>query len=202
MLAGDTTTLADAALTLLPALTDCIEQSLQASTDWQPFFDASEPLYLLGRGPALASAYEGALLFHETAKASAVAMSSGQFRHGPVEVVSSRFKAVIFGAPPSTRDMDRSLAADLVKMGGAVRWIGPAANEFSSVPTLIPWPAFGSDAIHASVLAPLVEIVPLQVAAYRLALWRGLTPGDFRFASEVTSEESGFPLLQSRLSRA
>ena len=38
----------------------------------------------------------------------------------------------------------------------------------------------------------LFEIVPLQVAAYRLALWRGITPGDFRYVSEVTSSESGF----------
>jgi glucosamine--fructose-6-phosphate aminotransferase (isomerizing) len=42
------------------------------------------------------------------------------------------------------------------------------------------------------LLAPVFEIVPLQVAAYRLALWRGITPGDFRFVSEVTSSESGF----------
>ncbi len=42
------------------------------------------------------------------------------------------------------------------------------------------------------MLAPLFEIVPLQVAAYRLALWRGITPGDFRFVTEVTASESGF----------
>jgi hypothetical protein len=34
--------------------------------------------------------------------------------------------------------------------------------------------------------------IVLQVAAYRLALWRGITPGDFRFVTEVTASESGF----------
>ena len=53
-------------------------------------------------------------------------------------------------------------------------------------PSLVPWPEI------APSLAPIFEIVPLQVAAYRLALWRGITPGDFRFVSEVTSTESGF----------
>jgi hypothetical protein len=43
------------------------------------------------------------------------------------------------------------------------------------------------------------EIVPLQVAAYRLALWRGITPGDFRFVTEVTAAESGF--LNSKINR-
>jgi hypothetical protein len=40
--------------------------------------------------------------------------------------------------------------------------------------------------------------VPLQFAAYRLALWRGIVPGDFRYASEITSAESGFPLFQAK----
>jgi hypothetical protein len=44
--------------------------------------------------------------------------------------------------------------------------------------------------------------VPLQFAAYRIALWRGIVPGDFRYASEITAAESGFPLFQSNLAGA
>ena len=147
------------------------------------------PLYLLGRGPALASVYEGALLLHETAKTAAVGMSSGQFRHGPAEILSSDFRAVVFGSPPITRSLDRTLADDLFSAGAKARWIGPAAEAGDSrnhAPSLVPWPEI------APVLAPLFEIVPLQLAAYRLALWRGITPGDFRFVTEVTASESGF----------
>jgi glutamine---fructose-6-phosphate transaminase (isomerizing) len=174
--------LSDACSASLPALSKHIDTCLHESDDWRELLMGG-PLYLLGRGPALGSVHEGALLFHETAKTAAVGMSSGQFRHGPAEILSSDFHAVIFGAPPETTALDRSLADDLFAAGGKVRWIGPGNGV---APSLIPWPEV------TPVLAPLFEIVPLQVAAYRLALERGITPGDFRFVSEVTDSESGF----------
>jgi glucosamine--fructose-6-phosphate aminotransferase (isomerizing) len=187
--AGDNHPFGEACAAALPALSVHIDQCIRAGDSWQDLL-AGGPLYLLGRGPALASVHEGALLLHETAKAAAVGMSSGQFRHGPAEVVSKDFRALVFGTPPQTQSLDRSLADDLFSLGADVRWIGPAAesvNERRRAPSLVPWPEI------PPLLAPLFEIVPLQVAAYRLALWRGITPGDFRYVSEVTSSESGFP---------
>jgi glutamine---fructose-6-phosphate transaminase (isomerizing) len=188
-LAGDNHQLSEACAAALPALSSHIDQCLLAGDSWQDLL-TSGTLYLLGRGPALASVHEGALLLHETAKAAAVGMSSGQFRHGPAEVVSKDFRAVIFGTPPQTQALDRSLADDLFSLGADVRWIGPSpdnGDERHHAPSLVSWPEI------PPLLAPLFEIVPLQVAAYRLALWRGITPGDFRYVSEVTSSESGFP---------
>jgi glutamine---fructose-6-phosphate transaminase (isomerizing) len=188
VVAGESAKLSDACGAALPALSTHIDECLRESEGWQDWLMGG-PLYLLGRGPALASVYEGALLLHETAKTAAVGMSSGQFRHGPAEILSRDFRAVVFGTPPITRTLDRSLADDLFSVGAKVRWIGPAAmasDGRSHVPSLVPWPEI------ADVLAPLFEIVPLQAAAYRLALWRGITPGDFRFVTEVTASESGF----------
>jgi glutamine---fructose-6-phosphate transaminase (isomerizing) len=188
VLAGESAKLGAECAAALPALSAHIDECLRESEGWQDWLIGG-PLYLLGRGPALASVYEGALLLHETAKTAAVGMSSGQFRHGPAEILSADFRAVVFGAPPITRSLDRSLADDLFSTGAKVRWIGPLAEPDDShdhAPSLVPWPEI------APVLAPLFEIVPLQVAAYRLALWRGITPGDFRFVTEVTASESGF----------
>jgi glucosamine--fructose-6-phosphate aminotransferase (isomerizing) len=188
VLAGQSAKLSDECSAVLPALASHIDECLRESEGWQDLLMGS-PLYLLGRGPALASVYEGALLLHETAKTAAVGMSSGQFRHGPAEILSGEFRAVVFGAPLTTRALDRSLADDLFSVGAKVRWVGPAPEDGDKrehAPSLVPWPEI------APVLAPVFEIVPLQVAAYRLALWRGVTPGDFRFVSEVTSSESGF----------
>jgi glutamine---fructose-6-phosphate transaminase (isomerizing) len=182
VLSGDRARLSDACSAALPVLSTFIDECLHASDDWQEWLMGST-LYLLGRGPALGSVYEGALLFHETAKTAAVGMSSGQFRHGPAEILSSDFRAVVFGAPQATQALDRSLADDLFSAGAKVRWIGPGRGH---APSLVPWPEISPE------LAPLFEIVPVQVAAYRLALWRGITPGDFRFVTEVTASESGF----------
>ena len=182
VITGGSTQLGQACSAALPALAGHIDACLQASDDWQELFGGST-LYLLGRGPALGSVHEGALLMHETAKTAAVGMSSGQFRHGPAEILSSDFRAVVFGAPSITSALDRALADDLFSAGAKVRWIGPGSG---AAPSLVPWPGI------PELLAPIFEIVPMQVAAYRLALWRGVTPGDFRFVSEVTASESGF----------
>jgi glutamine---fructose-6-phosphate transaminase (isomerizing) len=184
VLGGQSAQLSESCEAALPALAEHIDECLRQSDHWQDLLIGA-PLYLLGRGPALGAVHEGALLLHETAKTVAVGMSSGQFRHGPAEILSSDFRAVVFGTPPVTRALDRSLADDLFSAGAQVRWIGPASKD-SRAPSLIPWPEI------APALAPVFEIIPLQVAAYRLALWRGITPGDFRFVSEVTSAESGF----------
>src|SRR6201992_264729 len=186
--AGDMQPLNDACAATLPVLSTHIDRCLHAGDSWRELLTGGT-LYLLGRGPALGSVHEGALLFHETAKAAAVGMSSGQFRHGPAGGVSTDFRAVVFGSPLQTQTLDRALADDLFSLGADVRWIGPSAEDEGGVhhaPSLVPWPEI------PPLLAPLFEIVPLQVAAYRLALWRGITPGDFRYVSEVTSSESGF----------
>jgi len=193
VMAGDTAALTEACATALPKLPAFIDDCHDASESWQEWLDSPAPLYLLGRGPTLASAYEGALLLHETAKAAAVPMSCGQFRHGPVEAVSRDFRAVVFGTPEPTRALDRSLTNDLSRMGAKVRWIGPTETGSGHAPLLIPWPDV------PPALAAIFEIVPLQFAAYRLALWRGIVPGDFRYASEITAVESGFPLFQAKL---
>ena len=193
VVAGDAARLAEPSATAMSALRTLIDDCHDASEAWQEWLDSSAPLYLLGRGPSLASAFEGALLLHETAKAAAVSMSCGQFRHGPVEAVSDNFHAVVFGTPEPTRALDRSLADDLSLMGAKVRWIGPVADDSGHTPSLVQWPAV------PAALAAIFEIVPLQFAAYRLALWRGIVPGDFRYASEVTAAESGFPLFQAKL---
>ncbi len=187
--------LADQALAALPALAQHITGSLDHSVGWQPFFLGAGPLYLLGRGSALATLSEGALLLHETAKAPAIPMSSGQFRHGPVEVVSPEFRAVVLGTPTPTRSLDHQLAQDLRAMGGRVCWLGPTpTNSAHALASLLPWPAEIPPA-----LSPIFEVVPLQAAAYQTALWHNIRPGDFRFASEITDKEAGFPLFEASL---
>lgn len=166
-----------------------IRTCVDSSTRWSDFL-ASEPLYLLGRGPSLATVEEGVLLMHETAKAPAIGMSVAQFRHGPVEVAGLSVRAVILGTAPATIAFDRQLALDLIHMGVEVRWIGPLETA-DQIKPLCPWPGD-----VPPLFLPLLEVVPLQLLAYRTAEARGVTPGDFRWAPAITSSESGFPALK------
>jgi glucosamine--fructose-6-phosphate aminotransferase (isomerizing) len=163
-----------------------IQSTLDASETWAGFLDPATPLYFLGRGPSLASVREAVLLMHETAKMPAVGMSSAEFRHGPVEALGPQFRAVVFGSPCPTAALDLSLARDLVRLGAQVRWIGPLASDARDL-ELCPW-----NAQFPAGFANVFEIIPAQIAAYRMAELRGLTIGEFRFAPQVTTTESGF----------
>jgi glucosamine--fructose-6-phosphate aminotransferase (isomerizing) len=155
------------------------------------FASLPSPLYILGRGAALASVEEGVLLMHEVSKSPAVGMSIPQFRHGPVEVADEHFRAIVIGTQPATADIDRQLAAELSRMGGRIRWLGPHASASPCEP-LCPWP----ENLPARFLS-LFETIPLQLLAYRTAEARGILPGVFRWAGAITNSESGFPGLRS-----
>lgn len=169
-----------------------IPESVSSRNQWDGFLDASGPCYLLGRGPSLGSVAEGVLLMHEIAKSPAVGMSAAQFRHGPVEVVDDAFLAIMLGTQPQTAELDAALANDLMAMGGTVRWLGPLIPDCTASP-LCGWPA-GVPARFWSLL----ETVPLQCLAYRKAELMGIPPGQFRWAPQVTTAESGFPTPQAQ----
>jgi len=156
-----------------------IDECDKASRGWREWLEPARCIYLLGRGASLGSVHEGALLFHEAARTSAIPMSVAQFRHGPVEVVTPEFRAIVFASQPATRDLDRALAQDILALGGFALVAGDMAP-----PDLPP-------ASHE--LAPVLEIIPVQFAAVRLAEWRGLPLGKFQFAPLVTTDETGFP---------
>jgi len=131
---------------------------------------------------SVGSALQAALLFGEVSKAPAVGMAAATFRHGPIEVVDSGFKGLIFASSGRTRDLNLALACDLQRFGGTVRVIGAHQESDSELPWIEMPPC--SDG-----LAPLVEIIPVQVAAMRLAELKGIEVGSFRFAPKVTTNE-------------
>ncbi len=155
-------------------LKQIVPPSVAARADWDDLLGTAAPLYILGRGPSLGTVAEGVLLMHETAKAPAVGMSIAQFRHGPVEVVDRTFRAVVLASHRPTSELDQTLVDDLIHMGGKARLLRPPG-----VPERF---------------APIAEIVPLQISAYRKAELNGVRPGEFRWAPLVTTSEAGFGL--------
>ena len=170
---------------LLPGLASLIAINLDELRCWDAFLEGGAPVYVLARGPSYGSALEGALLFNETAKAPAIGMAAASFRHGPVELVDSGFRGLIFAPTGHTFDLNVALAQDLTRFGGRVRVIGPQIAdgrglEWCSTPSV------------PEMLAPLLEIVPVQVAALRLAELKGIEVGSFRYTPQVTRDEATF----------
>jgi len=169
------------AIRQMPAL---VEQYEHDSAAWRDFLEPGVPIYSLGRGHSVASAQETALLFGETAKQPAVGLAAGTFRHGPVEVVDARYRAIVFAPAGPSRELNLALARELSRLGGQVRVAGPAAGGGAF--TCWQTPEYPED------LAPLFEIVPAQFAAMRLAEWSGIRPGVFRNTGQVTRDEVAF----------
>lgn len=184
--AGNCEAGADDAMRCLPAFASLIEDMMHRMSEWDDFLRAGSPVYLIARGPSGASAYEGALLFHEVAKSAAVSMPAASFRHGAVEVVDSHFRGLIFAGDGKTRELNAVLARDVVRFGGSVRVIGPACHSSDSSIQSLDLPPTPES------LAPIFEIVPVQVAALRLAELRGIQLGSFRYAPQVTVDETHF----------
>lgn len=162
-----------------------VADSLENIESWDAFLNVNAPVHLLARGPSMASAHEGALLFNEVAKHPSCAMPVASFRHGPVELVDSNFRGVVFAGANEVSSLNIALAKDLLSFGGQVRVVGySCAQGFGPGWSVLP------DVPEA--LLPLFEVVPLQVAAIRMAQLRKLPLGVFRFASQVALDEARF----------
>jgi glucosamine--fructose-6-phosphate aminotransferase (isomerizing) len=148
------------------------------------WFVSGSPYYFLARGSSLASAYEAALLWEEGAKAPAIAMGAGSFRHGPQEVVTKDTRFGIWIDGEQMREQDLALARDLERIGASVMVIGHALPEDAS-----------SLVVQLPALPPewqfLIDIFPVQLAAEFFARLRLADCDSFRFASYIVLNEHG-----------
>jgi glutamine---fructose-6-phosphate transaminase (isomerizing) len=140
--------------------------------------------YFLARGSSLGSAYEARLMWEEGVKSPATAMGTASFRHGPQEIVGNgvRFGIWIDGA--RMREQDLALARDLRKLDARVMLIeqglpGDAGDLVFQLPEI------------ASEWQFLIDVIPAQLVAQRLARLSGADPDTFRLCSSVVEDEAG-----------
>jgi glucosamine--fructose-6-phosphate aminotransferase (isomerizing) len=175
---------------LAESLSRSIAEAGRSIPSWQQQLENSAWLaprttsYFLARGSSLGSAQEARLMWEEGVKSPATAMGTGSFRHGPQEIVEKdvRFGMWINGA--KMREQDLAVARDLRKLGACVMLIGQrlpddAGDLVFQLPEI------------ASEWQFLIDIIPAQLVAERLARLSGVDPDTFRLCSFVVEEESG-----------
>jgi fructoselysine-6-P-deglycase FrlB-like protein len=166
-LLADLRSVADSAAVVLDTLRGPIQDAAVLLSD-------ADQIYALGRGNSVASALGTGLLFKEAAKRDCEGMSSAQFRHGGVEVVSARTAALIFaGGEPDLRRLDENLARELVSYGSQV--VVVTHDDFAeldgvTVLRLPPGPAS---------MRRILEILPSELMAYDLAERNNVVAGEF-----------------------
>jgi glutamine---fructose-6-phosphate transaminase (isomerizing) len=148
------------------------------------WFTADRATYFLARLGSLASAHESRLMWEETAKAPASALTTGGFRHGPQEIVEPGLRVGLWIDAKTRREEDFALARDLRKLGAKVMTIGqglPADTGdlvFELPPTAPSWQF-------------VTDIIPAQLAAEHLSRLRGMDCDSFRLSSHVVTKEGG-----------
>lgn len=139
-------------------------------------FGGRRRYWLVGGGPNVATAYEGALKLSEAAWAPAVGLGCEQFLHGSWAALEPE-DVVILIAPPGpsharARDVARVAAeihAPLIALVAEDdRDIAPLAAETIALPPV------------AELLSPIVAVVPLQLLTYHLAVKAGANPDTMR----------------------
>ena len=116
----------------------------------------------------------------EAAKCAFEGMHAADFRHGPLELVSERFAALVFAGSAQTSALNRELAREIISYGGRVIWLDSSPDP--EIPTLL-YP------MTSELTRPLVEILPMQMLTLVIANRKGLQAGKFRHVSKVTSRE-------------
>lgn len=173
-----------------PSLSESLLSTESRLDHWQRKMEESDWLlpdahvYFLARGASLASCHAARLLWEEAAKAPATAMGTGSFRHGPLEIVTTDLRFVIWLDQHLLRAEDLALAADLRRLGAYVMLIG------ENIP---------DDASHLVFSLPasprgwqfLIDIMPAQLAAERLSHLRGVDCDSFRLCTYIVEKEGG-----------
>ena len=147
----------------------------------QEFITAANPrLAYVGFADHAATARYAGLITKEGAKVAAEGFIGGQFRHGPLELAGPGLVAVLFGSgDPGANSSLRRLGTDLIDSGSTVIAVARLDVPGTSLQFT---PPRGS-------IAPLAYgAVVAQHLTVALARARGITSGEFRFGSKVTTE--------------
>jgi len=176
--------------TLAASLSAAIAETETAMADWQKqiadttWFAPGAVTYFLARGCSMGSCHEARLLWEEGVKSAATAMGTGSFRHGPQEMVVPGTRFGIWIDDERMRAQDFAVARDLRKLGACVMLIGQnLAQDAADLAFQLP------DMPHNWQF--LVDIIPAQLAAEKLARLSGVDSDSFRYCSFIVEDEFG-----------
>jgi len=140
----------------------------------------ADRLVITGRGYAYATAREAALKIMETSYVAAHAFSGADLLHGPLAMVDSEIPVVAVvpdgaggRALCDVLDRLRELSADVCVVGTAEA-VARGTVGFTLAEGI------------AEEVSPILEILPLQLLAYEIAIGRGLDPDLPRTLKKIT----------------
>jgi glucosamine--fructose-6-phosphate aminotransferase (isomerizing) len=177
-----------AAVDDLARLPDLVGRVLDHGDEYErlasQFYDREHFLYL-GRGINYPIALEGALKLKEISYIHAEGYPAGEMKHGPIALIDEAMPVVAIAVRDHVYDKMVSQVEQVKARGGIVialategdEEIAAKADHVLTVPETLP------------LLSPVVNVIPLQLLAYHLAVRRGCDVDQPRnLAKSVTVE--------------
>lgn len=135
-------------------------------------------IFIIGRGVNFATALEGALKIKEASYLHAEGFAGGELKHGVIALVEKGTPCIIVVANDRARESVLSNAMELKSRGGFVIGISPTEESVFDYWLEVP---------DVGTASPLVNVVPLQLLGYHLAILKGYNPDKPRnLAKSVT----------------
>jgi glutamine---fructose-6-phosphate transaminase (isomerizing) len=155
-------------------------------------YSSAATFLYLGRGIHYAIAREGALKLKEASYVHAEGYPSGELKHGPNALVSDRVPLVVLAT------VDRALEASVLRYEKTLRLLADMKAQGAHVIALAndadqQAAALATDCIFvppaSEYLLPILEVVPLQLFAYFMALAHGVDVDRPRNLSKAVVEK-------------
>lgn len=125
-------------------------------------------MYVLGRGIHYPIAKEGALKIKEITYIHAEGIAAGELKHGPLALMDENTYVVIINPKDKTYEDNLNSIHEIKARNAKVIGISNEPNDiydhFIPIPSVDP------------ILYPLLEIIPLQLLAYFIAVEKGIDP--------------------------
>ena len=123
-------------------------------------------IFLIGRGLQYSTALEAALKIKEVSYIHAEAFAAAELKHGPIALVENGTPCIVFISEDNEKQT-LSNAMEIKSRGGYIIGVAPKNNEIFDFWLKVP---------EANSENPIVQIVPMQILAYQLAVLKGIDP--------------------------
>ncbi len=126
-----------------------------------------ESMYVIGKAVNYAMALEAAIKLQEVSYIHAEGFAGGELKHGPIALITIGTPCIVLVANDDTKTDILNNAREVKARGGYIIGIAPDNHELFDEWIKVP---------DVSLASPIVNIIPIQLLAYHLAILRQNNP--------------------------
>ena len=124
-------------------------------------------MYVIGKAVNYAIALEAAIKLQEVSYIHAEGFAGGELKHGPIALISQGTPCIALVSNDDTRTDILNNAREVKARGGFIIGISPENEDIFDYWIKVP---------DVGIASPIVNIIPIQLLAYHLAILRQNNP--------------------------